>query len=204
MAYYYLGVIYRTQAGQLRNAGAAQGASAKANLAVSVYNEGLAAFPSNENLQEGRVSAYLEAGRAREVQQELCSKADADAKDKLSLYACGTLLLEEKEPGRAVAYLEKAVAADPAFDIAVYNLSLGYLRLGIQTRDEANAKNPDAPNTAYKEIIRKAVPHVQALTTAKADNLQYWELAGKIYAALGMEKEANAAYDKVDALRKGN
>lgn len=203
-AYYFLGRVYRIQAAQLVSEGKQQAASAKIDQAIAVLNEGLIKFPASADIQEERVIAYLAAGRAKEVQQELCNKADADTKDKISLYACGTLLLENKEPSRAVTYLEQAVAADPKFDNALYNLSVAYLRWGIQIRDEETARNPDQQSGAYKEIIRKALPHLQTLTTLRADNLQYWELAGKVYTSLGMEKEATEAYGKVDALRKGS
>jgi tetratricopeptide (TPR) repeat protein len=201
-AYYYLALIYRSQAVQMKSAGDAAGATKKLDQAINIIAEGLTKFPQSPELQQERVNAYLAAGREKEVLQELCGKADANPNDKVSLYACGTVLLENKESERAAGYLEKAVTLDPKFDNAVYNLCVAYLRWGVQVRDEESARNPETQSGAYKDIIRKAIPHVKNLTTLKGDNLQYWELAGKIYASLGMEKEASEAYNKVDQLRK--
>ena len=176
-------------------------ANAKFDEAIQIATEALAKYPDNSDLNSLLLNAYVAADRTIEGKQKFKDFADKNPGDKVAQYSYGTVLLETKEYEEAVTYLNKAIVLDPKFANALYNACVGCLKWGIKVRDAESAANPEKQITAHKAIIEKALPNLKTLLEIKADAVQNWELAGKIYAALNMTKDAQDAYKKVDELR---
>ncbi|MBL0176141.1 MAG: hypothetical protein IPP94_12880 [Ignavibacteria bacterium] len=176
-------------------------ANAKFEEAIVILSEALVKFPEETDLNSQLLNAYVAADRTVEGKQKFKDFADKHPEDKIAQYAYGTVLLETKEYEDAVTYLDRALVLDAKMINALYNSCVGRLRWGIKLRDAESAANPEKQITSHKPIIEKALPNLKMLLELKADALQNWELAGKIYAALNMTKEAQDAYKKADELR---
>jgi tetratricopeptide (TPR) repeat protein len=203
-AYRILGQVYIQRANALKKDNKIEEANKRYEETLQFLTGALAKFPDNSDLNQEILNVYVASNRVVEAQSRFKEFADKNPNDKVAQYAYGTVLLEVKDYENAATYLAKAVALDAKFENAMYNYCVACLKWGIKARDEESAKNPDKQVTSHKPIIEKAVPQLQALTKLKPDAIQYWDLAGKVYASLGMTKEANEAYDKVDAIKKAN
>jgi tetratricopeptide (TPR) repeat protein len=201
-AYQGLAQLIVSEAGDLKKAGDTEAADAKYSEALAVLNEGLDKFPDDANLNNELLNTYIAANRVTEAVEKFKSFADNNQKDVSAQYAAGTALLQIKKYEDAVTYLERALAIDPNHESALYNICVAYLRWGIDIRDQDTSTDPDAQHSDYKEVIKKAVPHMQHLLEVAPDNAQNWDLAGKLFASVGMTKEAQDAYEKADSLKK--
>ena len=143
----------------------------------------------------------MAANRIVEAREKFKKFADTNPSDKMAQYAFGTVLLETKEYKNSLDYLQKAIVLDPTFENALYNFCVASLRHAIQVRDAESAANPDKQATGHKAVLEAALPHLKSLCSAGPDALANWELAGKIYASLGLSNEAQEAYKKADELR---
>jgi len=52
------------------------------------------------------------------------------------------------------------------------------------------------------EKYQKALPYLEGVVEADPENIQMWELIGKVYTVLGMTEDAENAFSKADALRE--
>ena len=199
--YEYLAETAIRKGAQLKKDEKKDQANAKFDEAIQIATEATAKYPDNSDLNSLLLNAYVAADRTIEGKQKFKDFADKNPTDKVAQYSYGTVLLETKEYEEAVSYLNKAIAIDPKFTNALYNACVGCLKWGIKVRDAESAANPEKQTTAHKPVIEKALPYMKTLLEVNPDRLQNWELAGKIYAALSMTKEAQEAYKKVDELR---
>jgi len=200
-AFRLLGQMKVNEANRLKQSGKTAESGAAYDEAITYLNGAVAKFPENSDLNQELLNAYVSAGRIVEAKEKFKNFADSNPLDKMAQYAYGTVLLETKEYEAAATYLQKAVDIDPKFENAVYNSCVAHLRWGIRTRDEESSANPEKQPTAYKAVLERALPNLKSLLALKADALPNWELAGKIYASLGLSTEAQEAYKKADALR---
>ena len=60
----------------------------------------------------------------------------------------------------------------------------------------------DLNNKEYKEKYQKALPYLEKIVTNKKEDVQMWELLGKVYSVLGMQDDAANAFKQADELRK--
>lgn len=200
-AYRALASIYTDKARLLKKDEKTAEANAMYDKAIATLNEAMIKFPDDADLNQELLNTYIAAGRLLEATPKFKEFAEKNPSDKSAQYAFGTVLLEAKDFEQAVVYLKRAAAIDPGFDNAHYNICVAYLRWGVKVRDdEETQKKEDV--SAYKGIIQNALPSLETLLKSKPDVPANWDLAGKIYASLGMTKEAQAAYEKLDALRK--
>ncbi|MDH7514585.1 MAG: tetratricopeptide repeat protein [Bacteroidota bacterium] len=200
-AHRFLGQLMVTKANRLKNEGKTKEAENAYSEAINYLNTAVLSFPNHSELNQEMLNAYVAAGRIVEAKERFHAFADNNPKDKMAQYAYGTVLLETKEYEAAAGYLQKAIDLDPKFENALYNSCVAYLRWGIKVRDEESAANPEKQPVKYKQILEKALPNLKTLLEMKPDVLANWELAGKIYASLGMTNEAEEAYRKADELR---
>ncbi len=201
-SYSALGQLLTIEAGNLKKEGKEEESNKKYSEAIDLLNRATADFPDDGDLNNDLLNAYIAANRVTEAVSKFSSYADKNSDDFTAQYAAGTALLQVNKFEEASKYLETAVKLDAENTSALYNLSVAYLRWGINLRDNSENSDPAAPQADYKSIVNKAVPYIQALLRIQPDNPTNWDLAGKIYATTGMTKEAGDAYKKADELRK--
>jgi tetratricopeptide (TPR) repeat protein len=201
-AYSALGQLLTIEAGDLKKEGKEQEANAKYSEAIDLLNRATTQFPENSELNNDLLNTYIAANRVTEAVAKFKAYADNNSNDVSAQYAAGTALLQVSQFEDAVTYLEKAITLAPDNTSALYNLSVAYLRWGVSVRDKSDDADPDAPQADYKSVVNKSVPYVERLLKLQPDNATNWDLAGKVYATLGMTKEAGDAYKKADELRK--
>ena len=201
-AYSALGQLMGIEANTLKKDGKEEAAAAKYDETLTLLNRAITDFPNNADLNNELLNTYIAADRVTEAVDKFSSYADNNPKDASAQYAAGTAMLQVKKYEEATGFLARAVALEPQNASALYNLCVGYLRWGIGIRDADDSTDPDATQKDYKTIIEKSLPHMKSLLDIQPDNASNWDLAGKIYATIGMTKEAQEAYEKADELRK--
>jgi tetratricopeptide (TPR) repeat protein len=201
-AYSARGQMIVREAGNLKDGGKDEQAKQKYSEAIDLLNRATTDFPDNSELNNELLNSYIAADRVTEAVEKFKNYANNNRSDVTAQYAAGTALLQVANFKDATDFLERAVALEADNASALYNLSVAYLRWGISLRDSDNSSDPDAQQADYKSIVNKAVPHIQKLVELQPDNPTNWDLAGRVFATVGMTKEAGEAYSKADELRK--
>lgn len=201
-AYSALGQLIVLEGNRLKKEGKEESAAAKYDEALTLLNRASTEFPENADLNNELLNTYIAADRVTEAVEKFQTYADNNAQDAGAQYAAGTAMLQVNKFESAATYLKKSLDIDPNNESAMYNLCVAYLRRGIGIRDAGDSTDPEAEQQDYKAVIRNAIPYLQSLLDRQPDTASNWDLAGKIYATIGMTKEAGEAYEKADALRK--
>jgi tetratricopeptide (TPR) repeat protein len=201
-AYSALGQLLVIDANKLKKEGKAEEATAKYNEALTLLNRAIADFPENGDLNNELLNTYIAADRVKEAVEKFQSYADKNSGDASAQYAAGTAFLQISQFEQSADYLERALKVDPENTSALYNVAVAYLRWGAAIRSADDSTDPEAKQKDYKSVIKNAIPHLQKLLEIQPEAASNWDLAGKVYATIGMTKEAEEAYKKADELRK--
>jgi tetratricopeptide (TPR) repeat protein len=159
-------------------------------------------------------NVYIAAERAETALETFKSGVEADPNNKFFRYNYGVLLLKvtgtdsaKAQPALASEYFEKAIdqfraalAIDSTYEAALYNVGVSYVNWGVHIRETAD--DPSKVEAAYKDKFKRALPYLERMTRMKPEDAETLEMLGKVYANLGMSKEATAIFQKADRLRK--
>ena len=170
------------------------------NLGISVLNEGKQKFPANADISASLTQSYIGAGRIDEALQEARVSVAADPQNKDYKYNYGVLLLNTNEFAEAENQFLQALEIDPEFENANYNLAVTYVKWGAEINRVAEEKGVMTEEDIEK--YQKALPYLEGVVEADPENIQMWELIGKVYTVLGMTEDAENAFSKADALRE--
>jgi tetratricopeptide (TPR) repeat protein len=170
------------------------------NLGISVLTEGKQKYPANAEISASLTQSYIGAGRIDEALQEARVSVAADPENKDYKYNYGVLLLNTNEFAEAENQFLQALEIDPEFENANYNLAVTYVKWGTEMNRVAEEKG--IISEEYKEKYQKALPYLEGVVEADPENIQMWELIGKVYTVLGMTEDAENAFSKADALRE--
>ena len=170
------------------------------NLGISVLNEGKQKFPANAEISASLTQSYIGAGRIDEALQEARVSVAADPQNKDYKYNYGVLLLNTNEFAEAENQFLQALEIDPEFENANYNLAVTYVKWGAEINRVAEEKGVMTEEDIEK--YQKALPYLEGVVEADPENVQMWELIGKVYTVLGMTEDAENAFSKADALRE--
>jgi tetratricopeptide (TPR) repeat protein len=205
--YQYLGEIYSTLGANkmieyqnTKNTQDSVDAIAYYNLGISVLTEGKQKFPANAEISASLTQSYIGAGRIDEALKEARVSVAADPQNKDYKYNYGVLLLNTNEFAEAENQFLQALEIDPEFENANYNLAVTYVKWGTEMNRAAEEKG--IISEEYKEKYQKALPYLEGVVEADPENIQMWELIGKVYTVLGMTEDAENAFSKADALRE--
>jgi tetratricopeptide (TPR) repeat protein len=116
--------------------------------AVSVIDQVLAISPSEEDLASLKIQIYEEQGKTNEVLQQLEEATKRNPNNKITLEQYARVLARQKQYDKAIGYYEKALAVDPKFEMAIFNIGACYVNKAAEVIDEEN-KKVDA-NSKYK------------------------------------------------------
>lgn len=156
--------------------------------------------PQNAEVIALLSNVYIAADKAETALGIFKSGVETDPKNKYFHYNYGVLLLKGNDFEKALDQFQAALALDSTYEGALYNLAVGYVNWGVHIRE--TAPDPTKVEGGIKEKFKQAVPYLERMTRMKPQDPEAWELLGKVYANLGMSKEATAAFEKADKLRK--
>ncbi|MFH0733542.1 MAG: tetratricopeptide repeat protein [bacterium] len=169
------------------------------NKTIAVLEVGKSKFPEEGEIFTILADAYIKANRENEASASLELLVKKDPTNKYYKFTYGVLLLRNGKHEESVAQLQAASDIDPEFKEAVYYLGRAYVNWGVTMREKAEAENKE--NTDYIEKFKLAVPQLEKSAIFSPEDAELWELLGKVYANLGMEKESINAFEKADKLR---
>jgi tetratricopeptide (TPR) repeat protein len=204
-AYRLLGEIYYEKGNDLKSTDSAA-ASGYYDKAVKLLEEGRKAYPDNTDILLLLSNSYIAANKIEVAIDAFKTGVEKDPTNKYYRYNYGVLLLGKSDFEGAATQFGKAVELDPAYNNAVYNLAVTYVKWGtdIRTKAEDAAANGANVEDQYKEAENKykqSLPYLQKLTELDGQKPEYWELLGKVYAVLGMTQESQDAFNKADQYR---
>ena len=168
---------------------------------ISVAEEGREKYPDDSEILLTLSNAYIAANKVEVAIDAFKTGVEKDPANQYYRYNYGVLLLGKNDFAGAEEQFKKALEIDPDYYNASYNLAVTYVKWGAYINKVADEKG-DLNNKEYKEKYQKALPHLEKIVTNKKDDVQMWELLGKVYSVLGMQVDAAKAFEKADELRK--
>lgn len=197
--YKFLGEIYYVNGTNLKAQEKNDEAVAEFNKSIEVLEQGLKNYPDDPEMLVTLSTAYIGAGRGPEAIDKYKKLVEAKPEDKNIRYNYGVLLLGADDFAGAETQFKKAIDLDPAYDNAIYNLGVTYLKWGTYLNKKADEEGKVSDE--YKAKYQAALPYLEKAVEMKDANAQTWELLGKVYSVLGMNDDANKAFEKADQMR---
>ncbi len=156
--YSFLGRIYLT--------------NERAEEAVPVLEEGVAAFPEDAALQDLLLNAYAVTGQIERALNAYQSAVQNAPNNKVYRYNYGSLLLQAERFDEAIAHLTEAITIDPDYVDAHYNLGAAFINKANSIQVQINAAGDSL--RAHKDAMSA---EEQAAETTKIDDLVAQRLA---------------------------
>lgn len=206
--YRYLGEIYydkavkfRNQYGNTHNVNDSLSANEYYEKTINLAQEGRKLYPNDSELLILLSNSYIGAQKIDIAIGAFKIGVDQDPGNKYYRYNYGVLLLGNNDFREAEEQFIKAIEIDPAYQNAIYNLGVTYVKWGAKLAKE-NEDKKDNQDTVFMEKYRASLPYLERSLQLKPDDAAMWELIGRVYTALGQQDKAKEAFDKADALRK--
>lgn len=134
-----------------------------AEQAMAMINAGLEKDPSNANLILEKVNAYLKEGKGVEAVADLDKLHQLDPNNAQLLFVMGTIYGDETNEGvfdtdKARQYYEQALAINPEYYDATYNLGVLYTTMANKKIEQANEITgfSKAEQEQYNNLIEEA------------------------------------------------
>lgn len=156
--------------------------------AVEIIEFTLSVNPTDDDLASLKIQIYDEQGKSDEVLKSLEVAASKNPNNKLYLEQYARVLARQKQYDKAIANYEKALAIDPNFENAIFNIGACYVNKAVDIIDEENKKidanskyKPD--ETRYFPLLNKAADYFSQYRSnaANKDNLGVLQQLSDIY-----------------------
>lgn len=205
--YKYLGEVLYSQGNELRNEylrtkNVQDSVKAQETFlkTIKLLEAGRKKYPDDTDLLATLSNAYVGAGQLSVAVDAFKAGVEKEPSNKFYRYNYGVVLLGADKFEEAADQFKKAIEIDPNYENAIYNLAVTYVKWGAyinkKAEDDKTIKND------YKEKYKLALPYLEKVAEGKKTDIPTWELLGKVYTILGMQTEAQNAFNKVDELRK--
>ncbi|HEY6906504.1 MAG TPA: tetratricopeptide repeat protein, partial [Ignavibacteriaceae bacterium] len=199
--YYNEGIVLKNQYATSRSVEDSVKSIENFNNSIQVLEEGRKHFPDNPDLLLTLSNSYINAGKVGVALDVFKAGVEKDPNNKYYRYNYGVLLLGKDDFEGAIEQFKKAIDIDPQYQNAVYNLAVSYVKWGTAINKMAEEKG-QMDNAEYKEKYRASLPYLEKSVELQPDDAPTWELLGKVYSVLGMNDDAQNAFNKADSLRK--
>ena len=165
---------------------------------LEALNKGRELYPTDAGLMLEEINAYLAMGQGAKVVDDLKELTIKDPTNYSIFFVLGTIYGDETNAAmydlsKAVEYYESAIALNPEYYDAIYNLGALYINESNKLQVKAN----DLPLTETKEyekiteeanvIIRKALPHLEKAFELQPENQETIQVLKSIYARFKMD-----------------
>jgi tetratricopeptide (TPR) repeat protein len=173
--------------------------------AMEMINAGLAINPSDANLILEKVNAYLKEGKGAEAVADLQKLHELDPENAQLLFVLGTIYGDENnkdvfDTDKAKQYYEQALAINPNYYDAIYNIGVLYTTMANKYIEQANEitgfskKEQDQYNGLIEqanEMLRTGLPYLKKAYDAQpSDDVK--NVLKSIYVKLNMMEEVKA------------
>ena len=176
-----------------------------AEQAMAMINAGLEKDPSDANLILEKVNAYLKEGKGAEAVADLVRLQELDPNNAQLLFVLGTIYGDENnkdvyDTEKAKQYYEQALAINPNYYDATYNIGVLYTTMANKYIEEANEitgfskaeiAKYDGLIEQANELLRTGLPYLQQAYEAQpSDDVK--NVLRSIYVKLKMTDEVKA------------
>lgn len=168
---------------------------------IAVAEEGRKKYPDDSELLVTLSNAYIAANKIDIAIEAFKAGIEKEPQNQYYHYNYGVLLLGKNDFQGAEEQFKAALEIDPEYYNASYNLAVTYVKWGAYINKLADERG-DLNNKEYKEKYQQALPYLEKVVQNKKEDVALWELLGKVYSVLGMQKDAENAFNKADELRK--
>ena len=173
--------------------------------AMEMINAGLALDPGDANLILEKVNAYLKEGKGAEAVADLQKLHELDPENAQLLFVLGTIYGDENnkdvfDTEKAKQYYEQALAINPNYYDAIYNIGVLYTTMANKYIEQANDITgfSKAEQEQYNKLIEQAndllrtgMPYLkQAYEAQPSDDVK--NVLRSIYVKLNMTDEVKA------------
>ena len=177
----------------------------QSDKAMEMINAGLEKDPSDANLILEKVNAYLKDGKGAEAVADLTKLHELDPNNAQLLFVLGTIYGDENnkdvfDTDKARQYYEQALAINPDYYDATYNIGVLYTTMANKYIEEANeitgfSKAEIAQYNSLidqaNELLRTGLPYLQKAYEAQpSDDVK--NVLRSIYVKLKMTDEVKA------------
>ncbi len=176
-----------------------------AEQAMAMINAGLEKNPGDANLILEKVNAYLKEGKGAEAVEDLNRLRELDPENAQLLFVLGTIYGDENNKDvydveKARKYYEDALAINPDYYDAIYNIGVLYTSMANKYIEQANEITgfSKAEQEQYNslieqgnELLRTGLPFLQRAYEAQpSDDVR--NVLRSIYVKLNMMEEVKA------------
>ena len=180
-----------------------------AEQAMAMINAGLEKNPGDANLILEKVNAYLKEGKGAEAVEDLNRLHELDPENAQLLFVLGTIYGDENnkdvyDTDKAKQFYEQALAINPDYYDATYNIGVLYTTMANKYIEQANeitgfskAEQEQYNNLIEQgnELLRTGLPYLKSAYDAQpSDDVK--NVLRSIYVKLNMMEEAKALDEK--------
>ena len=173
--------------------------------AMEMINAGLALDPGDANLILEKVNAYLKEGKGAEAIVDLEKLLELDPQNAQLMFVLGTIYGDENnkdvyDTEKAKQYYEQALAVNPNYYDAIYNIGVLYTTMANKYIEQANditgfskAEQEQYNNLIEQanDLLRTGMPYLkQAYEAQPSDDVK--NVLRSIYVKLNMTDEVKA------------
>ena len=172
-------------------------------MAVKVVEKGREIFPNDFNLLVTEINISLATNDKAKAKQDLELAMQMDKTNPSIFFAVGTIYDQMGNIEQAVDAYQKAIALNPEYFEANYNLGALYVNQAADILDKANDLPLDAVAEYDKqkaladEMLNKAVPYLEKSLELNPEDVNTMVSLKEIYTRLGMTEKLKSVDDKL-------
>ncbi len=209
-AAHFLGQIHYLLASEKLDAKDSVGARSEYAAAAIAFEQVYKTDPGNPENITNLIDVYERTKETKKALQLTREAAAKDPNNKVFAYAYGVFLLRQDSYAEAIEQFKKALAIDPNYLDAIYNLGVSNLNWGVSLKQavdkkaEGQKKGKEVKDDmTYKEKFKAALPYLEKSAELRADDAALWQQLGRLYANLNMVEKSKAAFERLDKITKG-
>ncbi|MBK8444469.1 MAG: tetratricopeptide repeat protein [Sphingobacteriales bacterium] len=182
-----------------------QGAADKAK---DILAKGRKLFPNDKSLIINEVNASLGGDNKEDAIKVMEEAIKVDPQNATLQFALGTAYDAAKNYTKAAAAYTQAIAIDPKYFDAYYNLGTVYFNQAAEKTQEMNKKDAegklsDAEYESSKKTVNdffsQALPHFEKALTLQANDCNTMQALSQIYARISAMDKIAPLKEKIDA-----
>jgi tetratricopeptide (TPR) repeat protein len=172
-------------------------------MAVKVVEKGREIFPNDFNLLVSEINISLATNDKAKAKQDLELAMQMDKTNPSIFFAVGTIYDQMGNVDQAIDAYQKAIALNPEYFEANYNLGALYVNQAADILDKANDLPLDAVAEYDKqkaladEMLNKAVPYLEKSLDLNPEDLNTMVSLKEIYTRLGMTEKLKSIDEKL-------
>ncbi len=176
--------------------------------AIEAIERALEDSPNDPALLQAQADVYYNMGDMAKYREIMEKVAEQNPDNAVLFYNLGVSSAELGENDRAIEYYNRAIELDPEMSNARINIA--YVLLSEETplveemnklgMSKADQKKYDELAEKRQEIYRKALPHLEKVTTNDPNNIEAFRTLMNIHYQLGNNEKAEEMKAKIDEL----